>query len=224
MKINTVRKLLFLVAVSFTQITHAQPTEPRPHPTSPIPAEVAFGADGWSLQLIIDKKIAADSRFGFFALSYLRADYDNDQNKRESMNLALIKYDLIKHVSLLSGAIVNSQWGFRPYAGSQFSLFGKNFMGALITGTFLTETHNYEALAMAEYTPAIAGNWSLFTRVQGLYNQNSETGKHDRSHLYGRLGLSYNGFTFGGAVNFDWFGPEKIEERLFGVFVRTMLW
>ncbi len=223
MRTSIVGSLLFAAAVFTSNWAYAQEDEVNVHKSAPIPLEVVLGNKGWNSQLIVDKKFADESKFGFFALSYLKADYDNDEHLRESINLALAKYDLVKHVSVVSGAAFNSQFGFRPYAGGQYTYINKNFMSAVITGFYLTESHNYEALAMAEYYPAIKGNWSLFTRAQGLYNQNTETGKHDRSHLYGRLGLSYKTFTFGCALNFDWYGPIKMEEHQWGIFVRTIL-
>ena len=185
--------------------------------------ELFLGADGWNSQLIIDKKFAPESKFGFFGLSYLKADYDNDAYLRESINLALLKFDVIKNVSVLSGALFNSNWGFRPYAGAQYGYHSKEFMGVVNSGFHLTETKNFETLAIVEYRPALKGPWSLYIRAQGLYSQISETGDHDRSHVYGRLGLSFKTFSFGLAYNYDCYSPMKIEEEQWGIFLSTVL-
>lgn len=223
MKTNIVNMLLLTVAVFISNWGYAQPDEAKAHQSAPIPLEIFMGTDGWTSQMIIDKKFAPGSKFGLFALSYLRADYENDDFLNESINMALLKYDLFKDVSVLSGAVFNSQWGFRPYAGAQYGYHSRTFMGVLNSGFQLTETQNFETLAIVEYRPPLKGAWSLYTRAQGLYSQNTEIGKHDRSHFYARLGVSHNTFSFGCAYNYDCYGPTKLTENQFGIFVNTLL-
>jgi hypothetical protein len=223
MERNIVGTLFFFVAVIISEGAFAQQKEVKVHQSSPIPLEVALGSEGWTSQLVIDKKFAENSKLGFLGLTYIKANYDNDEYLRESVNLAFAKYDVLKHVSVLSGAAFNSQWGFRPYIGGQLAYQSKSFMGALITGYYLTETHNYEALAMVEFRPVIKNYWSLFSRAQGLYNQNTIIGKHDRSYLYGRLGLSYKTFSLGCAYNYDCYGLMKLKEHQWGIFISTLL-
>jgi len=216
--------LLVLVITLFSSIqVNAQEAEALAHQSTPIPLEIFLGTNGWTSQVIIDKKLAPGSKFGFFGLSYLKADYDNAEFLRESINLAFLKYDVLKGVSLLSGAVFNSHWGFRPYAGAQYGYHSRNFMGVINSGFHLTETQNFETLAIVEYRPQIKGAWSLYTHVQGIYSQNTEIGKHDRSFVYGRLGLSYKTFSFGAAYNYDCYSPEKIKDRQFGIFISTLL-
>ncbi|MCG6189519.1 hypothetical protein [Maribellus maritimus] len=223
MKKNIVGILLFTVVIFTSNLVKAQPAEAPAQQSAPIPLEIFLGTDGWTSQLIIDKKLAAGSKFGFFGLSYLKADYDNAEFLRESINLAFLKYDLFKGVSLLSGAVFNSHWGFRPYAGAQYAYHSKNFMGVINSGFHLTETQNFESLAIVEYRPPIKGAWSLYTHIQGIYSQNTEISKHDRSFLYSRLGLSYKSFSFGAAFNYDCYGPTKIEDQQWGIFISTVL-
>lgn len=205
--------------------TFSQQEAPKAHKSAPIPLEIFLGEDGWTTQLVIDKKFAKSDKFGYFALSYLRANYDNDNYLRESVNLALLKYDVFKSVSVLSGALYNSHWGFRPYAGAQYAFHSKTFMGLLNSGFHLTETKNFETIAMAEYRPAISKDWSLYTRAQGMYSQNTLVDEHDRSYVYGRVGITYQAFSFGAALNYDWYGygPMKIEDHQWGVFFSTFL-
>ncbi len=205
----------------FAQEANA-PAAPK---SAPIPVEIFLGTDGWTSQIVIDKKFPGSSNFGFFGLSYLRANYDNDQYLQESLNLALLKYDIYKGVSVLSGALFSSHWGFRPYAGAQYAYHSRTFMGMVNSGFHLTEAKNLETIGMLEYRPHIQGSWSLFTRAQGMYSQNTEINEHDRSYVYGRLGLSYKAYSFGAALNYDWygFGPMKIEDNQWGIFISTIL-
>lgn len=217
-----VKVIFILIALAITISVQAQDSLPPQHAT-PIPFEIVFTGEGWTSQFILDKKFTGSKDLGIFALSYLRANYDNDEVLRESLNLLLLKYDLYKGFSLTSGAAYFSHWGFRPYVGGQYSFVSKNFMAAVITGYYLTESHNYEAIGMLEYRPALSDKWSLYTRVQGLYNQNTVVGKHDRSHTYVRLGLSYKSFSFGGAYNYDCYGPVKFKDQQWGIFISTLL-
>ncbi|MFC0877764.1 hypothetical protein ACE01N_14290 [Saccharicrinis sp. FJH2] len=223
-RVYTFSVVLLIIALFVSFPTSAQSKSEAAQTSAPIPLEVVLGTKSWTSQLIIDKKFSPESKLGFFSLSYIKANYDNDEYLRESLNLMLLKYELVKNVSVLSGAAYSSVWGFRPYAGGQYAYMSRTFMCAIISGLYLSESHNYEALAMAEYRPVIKDNWSLYTRAQALYNQNTETGKHDRSHAYGRLGLSYKTFSFGCALNYDWYGPMKMEDHQWGIFISTLLW
>lgn len=189
----------------------------------PIPVEISLNTEGWTSQLILDRKFAPDSKFGLFALSYLRADYDNDSPLQESVNLVFAKFDFFKGFGILSGAAYNSHWGFRPYAGGQYTFANRLVMCSLVSGFYLTDTYNYETLAIIEYHPKLKGAWSLYSRAQGIYNLNTQTTKHDRSYLYGRLGLKYKTVFWGAALNCDWYGPMKLNDTQLGGFIGTLL-
>ena len=225
MKLKSVGLVLLIITVFSSNWVFGQATETNSHTSAPIPLDIFLGSKGWTSQLIVDKKLAPNSKFGFFGLSFLKADYDNDEFLREAINLAFLKYDIVKNVSILSGVEFNSVWGFRPYAGAQYAYNSRVFTGVINSGFQLTETKNFESLAIAEYRPPIKGAWSLYTHVQGLYSQNSVIGKHDRSFLYSRLGLSYKTFSFGCALDYDWYGngPMKIENHQWGIFISTLL-
>jgi hypothetical protein len=224
-KIKIVGMLLSVMAVFSSNPVHAQDAGAPVQHSAPIPFEVFLGSDGWTSQVIIDKKFTGSNKLGFFGLSFLKADYDNDEFLRESINMAMLKYDIVKNVSIISGALFNSNWGFRPYAGGQYIYHSRTFMGILSSGFHLTESKNFESLVIAEYRPEIKGLWSLYTHVQGLYSQLTDEWKHDRSFLYSRLGVSYKTVSFGGALNYDWYGngPMKIENHQWGIFISTIL-
>ncbi len=214
----------FIAAFILVSVTvSAQAPDASGRQSAPIPLEVFFGGESWSSQLVLDRKFGPNSKLGYFGLTYINANYDNDEYLRESVNLSLLKYDVIKNVSVLAGALYNSHWGFRPYAGAQYAYHSRTFMGMLTSGFHLTETKNFETIAMLEYRPVIKGAWSLYTRLQGMYSQITETGQHDRSHLYGRLGVSYKTFSFGAGYNYDCYTPAKITNNQFGVFVGILM-
>ncbi len=223
MKYKYLSTAIIAVSLLVSVTVAAQTPEAPSQPSAPIPLEVFFGGESWSSQLVLDKKFGPNSKFGYFGLTYINANYDNDEYLRESVNLSLLKYDVIKNVSILGGALYNSHWGFRPYAGAQYAYHTRTFMGMVTSGFHLTETKNFETIAMLEYRPVLKGAWSLYTRVQGMYSQITETGDHDRSHVYGRLGVSYKKFSFGAGYNYDCYAPVKMTNDKFGIFVSTLL-
>lgn len=212
--------LLFIALVSNKAVAQ----EPGLKPTAPIPLELFFAGESWSSQLVLDKKFGPNSKLGYFGLTYINANYDNDEYLRESVNLSLLKYDLFKGISVLGGALYNSHWGFRPYAGAQYAYHTKTFMGMVNSGFHLTETKNFETIAMLEYRPVIKGAWSLYTRTQGMYSLITDTESvHDRSHFYARLGVSYKNYSFGAAYNYDCYSPMKIANDRFGIFLGVLM-
>jgi hypothetical protein len=83
----------------------------------------------------------------------------------------------------------------------------------------LSKNSNAEGFVMAEYKPEINENWKIYSRVQGLYAQNLNSGEHARSYLMLRLGLSYKDIRFGLGANWDAYGPEKQSKQNYGVFL-----
>lgn len=221
-----IKKTAIIICSVLLSITSfAQPENNTNSKLTPIPAELFLGTKEWSYQMVIDKKFTDSGQFGIFGLAYLRANYDNDVYLRESLNLALFKYNIYKGISVLSGALYSSHWGYRPYAGAQYLYHSRKFMFMINSGLHLTETKNFETIAMVEYHPAIKGAWSLYTRVQGMYSFNTLINEHDRSYLYGRLGLSYKTYSAGLALNYDVYGFDamQIRNHQLGIFVSALL-
>jgi len=218
-KILTIKAISLLIgAIFLTSLAIAQEENLKTLP--PTPVEVFFGNNRFVSQISLNKKFAENSRFGFLATSYIAADYGNDKSENESMNEALINFEILKGFGLVSGAALNSQWGFRPYSGLQYLYANQQLFVMMIPGFYLTESHNFETVGIIEYRPHLKNDWSLYSRLEGLYNADMVTKKHDRSFIYGRLGLNYKTIGFGFAVNYDWYGPFKAEKDNVGVFIR----
>lgn len=221
-KIVKVKAIAFFIGtLLITANAIAQDQDAKPNHSAPIPVDVFFGNNRFVSQFIISKKLADNSRFGFLASSFIAADYKNDKTQNESMNVALINFEILKGFGVVGGAALNSQWGFRPFSGLQYVYANKQFMAMVLPGFYLTESHNFETVGFVEYRPQIKNDWSLFTRLEGQYNLDMDTKKHDRSHIYGRLGVSYKTFSFGLASNYDWYGPFKDKKENFGLFLRN---
>ena len=172
-------------------------------------------------QISFNRKFTENSRFGLLATSYIAADYGNDKSENESMNVMLINFDILKGFGIVSGAALNSHWGFRPYSGFKYLYGNQKFLVMVIPGFYLTESHNFETSGFIEYHPHLKNDWSIYSRLEGLYNIDMDTKKHERSYIYGRLGLKYKIFGFGIAGNCDWYGPFKDNKENIGVFLRA---
>ncbi|MBS2100426.1 hypothetical protein [Carboxylicivirga linearis] len=216
---------MLLLAIVVLGSNEAVAQQPEVKPTAPIPLEVFLGGEGFTSQLVLDRKFGPDSKLGFFGLTYINANYENDGEFQESVNLSMLKYDVLKGVSVLAGSMYNSHWGFRPFAGAQYAYHTRTFMGMLTSGFHLTATKNFETIAMLEYRPVIKGDWSLYSRVQGMYSHITTTSSnhHDRSHVYGRLGVSFKNYSFGAAYNYDCYSPMKITNNEFGIFIGVLM-
>ena len=216
----TVRRLLFFVgALFFSTLSIAQDSTAKTPPSRPIPVEVFFGNDRVVTEVKVNKKFSGIPRLGVIANSYYAADYDNELRNNESMNVLLLSYDIYKGLGVVLGAALNSKWGFRPFAGGMYVYRNKVFTTAISSGFYLTESNNSESKAMVQYRHPLNSGWALFTRLQGLFNLDMDTKKHDRGQLYGRLGVGYKAVEFGFATNLDWYGPNKVFKENYGVYV-----
>ena len=217
------KKLFITIAIAFiSALAVAQDSIPH-HFTPPIAVEMLFGNDRLAFQMIVHKKLQENSRFGFFSISSFAVDYRNDRTKNEYTTLVLLNYEIVKGFGISSGAAVNSNWGFRPYAGFQYIFANKTVLVIAEPGFYLTESHNFKTLAIIEFKPKIKKNWSLYCRLQGLYSQNLQTNHHERSYVYARLGVKYNNFGFGLGSNIDWHGSDKELKQNYGLFLCTAL-
>lgn len=187
---------------------------------SPIPVELFAGHSRFVISFSIARKFTDKTRFGFLASSYMAVDYGNDKTNNESMNVALLSYEVLKGLNIVAGAALHSAWGFRPFSGLQYQLWAGDFSATATSGFYLTESHNFETKGFIEYKPKLSENWSLLTRAEGQYNISMETDRHDRSRIYARLGLTFKTVGFGLAANWDWYGPLKNNKENFGIFVR----
>jgi hypothetical protein len=219
----TANKISFLVgAIFITSLAIAQKQENKQTASSPIPVEIMVGNNRLVTQFTINRKFAGSNRLGLLAAIYTAADYGNVKSEHESMNVIVINYEILKGFGLVSGVALNAIWGFRPYSGFLYLYAKKQFVAMVLPGFYLTESHNFEGIGFAEYQPHLKNDWSIYSRLDGLYNLDMDTKKHGRTYIHGRLGFNYKTFGFGFAVNYDWYGSLKVYKGNVGVFLRTV--
>lgn len=194
---------------------------PAPPPAAtPLPVELMGGHRQLTLQTVVSKKFAPESRFSFFNLTTFGADYRNTPGRSSYLTSASLKYELVRHVSAFGGLNINSAVGFRPSAGIEFQLTNPVWFIVAQQGGDLTETHNLQSLALVEYKPRLSARLALYSRAQGLYSYDPQARQHALSYVYLRLGLSWGTVSAGVAANLSHLGPEKIFRDNYGVFVR----
>ena len=126
----------------------------------------------------------------------------------------------LKGFGISSGISINAKTGFSPTAGLQYVYATKKVLTVLAPGILLTNNHNIQCVTVLEYKPAIKNNWSIYSRLQGFYNYNTEKDFHQRSYILARLGLTYKVLAFGLGGNWDWYGQTKLYKENYGVFLK----
>lgn len=221
MKVFTLCFALLLAVPAAAQTAAEASAPPAPHPAGPpLPVEVMAGNQQLILQTVVNKKFAHDSRFAFFNLTTFGADYRNEPAKNNYLTSAALKFELLSHFSVFGGLNMNSTVGFRPTGGLDYVFTNPTWLVVAEQSIDLTETHNLQSIALVEFKPRLTEQLALYSRVQGLYNYNTQEQAHDLSYLYLRLGLSYRTVGFGLAANLSRFGPFKVLKENYGVFLR----
>jgi hypothetical protein len=221
-KILILSTALLISSASFAQTDSLRKTPPS-KPSPPIPVEAFAGNKGLVFQMIVSKHFSPKSRFGFFNVTNFVGDYNTSNQKNQYLSQSLITADIYKGFSVNAGVTMNYMTGFRPTAGLQYVFANREFLAVVLPRIDLTQTYNFETFGLVEYKPKFKNNWGLYTRVQGLYNHNTKLDFHDRSYVWLRIGASYKNYQFGLGGNFDFYGPMKVNENSFGVFLRTEL-
>lgn len=190
------------------------------HHDPPIPVEVLFGNNQLNYQTTVKKLFAPESRFGFFSLATYTADYKNDLSENSLLIEGQLSYTIKSGFGVMAGTIINSVTGFSPIVGPQHTYASRQVLAVTIASLFINENNNFNIFGLYEYKPPIGKKWTLYNRLQFLYNHSLKYDIHNRSYLFLRTGLKKDAFVFGLGANLDQFGPQKEFEDNYGVFIR----
>ena len=227
------RKFLLFAALyiklgaAFAQTTDSLQTANIPAQGAPTSIELFGGNQGFNFQLILSKQFSPTSKFGFFNVTSFASGYTQSNQITSIISQAGLTAEVWKGISVMAGL---SAMGFpdeplevRPTAGLQYLLFSRDFSVFVLPRFDLTQTYNFETLAVLEYKPMLSKNWGIYTRTEGLYNYNTKLGYHDITEINLRLGLSYKNVQFGVGSILDFYGPDSYNVNNFGVFIKTDL-
>ena len=202
-----------------------QPDKINPPRVSPIIVEALIGNNGLNLQTIFSKTLTPQSRFGVFGIADFYGVYNAKEQaiKNQQMAQTHLTYMIARGLNVSAGAFFENHSGFRPTLGLQYNLFVKDFHLLLAPRFDLSQTYNGEILGLLEYSPRLNEDWRIYTRVQGLYNQDLKNDIHSVSYVWGRLGATYRNYRFGVGGNFYSLGPKRISEKNIGIFLGVLL-
>lgn len=196
------------------------PRSPMPGP--PIPLELFFGHEQLNFQLIVKKKFSPTSKFDLLAISVFSENYDKENKMGNSVVIPFqFNYNIGKTgFAIAAGGEGNSVSGFSPLVGMEHSFANKKWLAISVFNYLINESQDIKFFGLYEFKPPLNETWSLYTRVQLVYNYGLAESSHNRSFLYLRAGLKKGPFGFGLGANWDQYGPNKIAKDNFGIFTR----
>lgn len=217
--------VLSIIFLSFVNI-HAQEidilSKKYSIPNPPINVETSIGHSGLSYQLMVNKKLASLPKLGFFSITSLISNWERSPYEG-IMTQGLITYRLFKGWDMVGGFHYTNMTDMRPSLGVIYSYAQAQWLLVANPRVDLAENAVSETMIFVEYKPRLTEKWNVYTRVQALYGLSISSGAHARSYLLGRLGLTYKEYSFGLAINHDWFGPHKGEQANYGAFLSLSL-
>lgn len=220
---RTTQFLIILIALTYSlPKLQAQQSVADVRPKS-VSVEEMIGGKRQFLQLLVNKVLPEKKRIGMLSLTAYATDYRGITVNTEFQNTTLIYHHLFKGISINSGSNFTSVEGLTNFVGLQYIYQDKKWLVIYIPSYYFINSHKVSNLALLEYTPEINKNWSVYSRVQVLYNHDLESGTHFRSYVYSRLGLTYRYFSFGLAHNIDRYASNKGAKNNYGVFLKFSL-
>ncbi|GMQ34354.1 MAG: hypothetical protein EP311_03200 [Cytophagales bacterium] len=199
----------------------ASPAKPGP-PSPPIPLELMFGHEQLNFQLIVKKKFSPTSKFDLLVISVFSENWNQENNLGNSVVIPFqFNYNIGKKgFAIAAGGEGNSVVGFSPLVGLEHSYASKKWLAITVLNYLINEEQDLKLFGLYEFKPPINETWSLYSRVQFVYNLGLAENQHNRSFLYLRLGLKKGPLGFGLGANWDQYGSEKVAKDNFGVFTR----
>jgi len=188
--------------------------------TPPLPVELMLGNDRISFQMVVKKQFKPDSKFGFFGLATYNASYTNDQSDNDLVIPIQISYSFWKGFGIMTGATMNSKSGFSPIVGPQYNFANKKILAITVLSFNPNADKNIQLFGLYEFKPPLNDKWSIYSKLQFVYNYSINEDSHQRSYLQLRAGMRFNTLAFGLGTNLDQYGPYRIKKENYGIFLK----
>jgi hypothetical protein len=185
--------------------------------------EATFGNNRLHFQAVINRPVSANGKLSFFNLSTGAVDYSNTASETEMVVVNNLTYSLFGNIKLTGGAEWHYKLGLVPQVGLQYFKANRTWLVLVNPSINLQPSRSSATIAIVEYKPSISPKVQLYSRAQVLYIQSLQDGKHARSALMLRAGVTKGKFTVGLGANFDYYGPTKMEKDNVGLFTRLAL-
>ncbi|WP_210196780.1 hypothetical protein [Aquimarina sp. U1-2] len=208
-----------VVFFAFAKALSAQTQESN---RAPIPIEVMFGSEKMNYLAILNLRFSEASKFGYFGVASVLAPYDNDDGSNELVLTNLLTYNVSKKFQAVGGVQYHYAKGVLPAAGAQFFSASPTWLFLFSSTLQFASNTNIENVGIIEYKPRLSEGLRLYSRLQGLYNQNLSDDLHDRSLFYVRAGISIGKTSFGLGANLDFYRASRAREESFGIFINHL--
>lgn len=207
---------LFLFAIAANGQGDIPPSTSNHSP--PVFMEAFAGDHSLDYQLMIDKKLQSLPKLGFFSVNDLRPEWGTPY-MNDYMIQGKLTYSLIRGVKLAGGFIWNPIDGVRPSGSIIFSHGSPTYLLIFNPRIDLAKNPNFDAMALVEFKPKVSEKLNLYTRFQSMYSYNFGYEFHTRSYIMLRAGLTWKDITLGLAATTNWYGPLKVNQTNYGLFV-----
>jgi hypothetical protein len=184
--------------------------------SQPIPVELMAGNKFASVDVSFSKSFTQSSKFGFFHMNTLQADYNNKYNN-SFVILDMMTYEVVKNLKIVGGAFYGMP-GFNTTAGIQYNYVSKNVFFLFAPRVNIINNPSYDFMTILQIKSELTEKIKLFTRLK-LLNLFDSDG-HIKSYQWLRLGLEIKGTQFGIAADFDEYGANPKVQYNFGLFFR----
>ncbi len=185
----------------------------------PIPIEVMFGNEEIYALAILNLPIDKKGKFGYFGVTSALVPYENERSNNELVISNSLTYNFSQKWFATAGLQFHYSKGAVPFTGLQFFSANPKWLFLFSPNLQLAPSINFETVGIVEYKPMLSKNVGLYSRFQGIYNQNLDDGAHERSLLYLRAGVALGKTSFGFGVNIDFYGLERAQEENYGLFI-----
>ncbi|MBC6367955.1 hypothetical protein [Algoriphagus sp. AK58] len=191
-------------------------------PAPPTPVELMFGHERLDFQMVFKRNFAPQSKFSLLAIAVFSENYVKERRVGDSMVMPFqVNYALGKKgFFLAAGAEANSVAGFGTTLGLTHGYASKKWLAISVLNYQLGESKDVKLFGLYEYKPMLNEAWSIYSRLQFVYNYTLAEDHHNRSFLYLRAGLKKGPLGFGIGANWDQYGPDKISRDNYGLFTR----
>jgi hypothetical protein len=189
----------------------------RPAHSQPIPVELAAGTRYATINLVMSKGFGETSRFGFFHLSTLVMDYD-DEEQDDLSTQDLLFFEPVTGFRLTAGAFYGTRPGFNPTAGMQYMRAGRTLFLLVSPRINIESDPSFSVFSIARYRPDLTEHAKLYLGLRMLNSFDTE--RHIKSYQWLRAGVDIRGTQFGVTANVDERGPQPDVTFTVGLFVR----
>ncbi|SIO03012.1 hypothetical protein [Algoriphagus halophilus] len=207
---------ILTVLLTTTQISLAQNGNP------PIPTELMFGHKRLDFQLVFKRNFTPTSKFSLLAISVFSENYNNENELGNNLVIPIqVNYSIGKKgIAISTGVEANSKAGFSPTVGFQHVFSNRKVLTLTVVNFFLNEGQDAKIFGLYEFKPPLNEAWSIYSRIQFVYNRSLGESNHNRSFIYLRGGLKKGPLSFGLGANWDAYGPFKETANNFGIFTK----